>query len=401
MFHLIFYNTVIISVIRMLAWIPFSDCTMAEYPVRSDPRKTIVVVTIIVVLVVAAYAAVTWWRPRFVVYTYGSFLDWGDEGAEVVLGRAFAPFEAQYGVDVDIVLLNADANGIIAKLIAEAANPVADVVIGIDNILILQEAARGVLEPYISSNLGLINESFVNALDPDHYLTPFDFGLVTLIYSTNTINTTTHPQLGNLTFADLASPELASALVTENPHFSSPGLAFLLSQIAVYEEILQEDWTTWWDTVKNDLDVQEGWSEAWSVWSSDPTRHLLVSYGTDPAYSSNWLNGSEPDTQIAPFYYNGEPWAWMQVEGAGLVKNGPNPELGRAFIDYCLNATVQMEIPLNQWMFPVRTDLTLPSVYQYAIHPDEINILNDLLNSSVISANLATWLDLWDATRTP
>ncbi|MFW9925496.1 MAG: hypothetical protein ACFFDM_01890, partial [Candidatus Thorarchaeota archaeon] len=72
-----------------------------------------------------------------------------------------------------------------------------------------------------------------------------------------------------------------------------------------------------------------------------------------------------------------------------------------AFIDYCLNATVQQEIPLNQWMFPVRTDLTLPSVYQYAIHPDEINILNDLLNSTVISANLTVWLDLWDETRTP
>ncbi len=374
---------------------------MTEYPVRRDPRKIIAVVAVVVILVIAVYAAVTWWKPRFVVYTYSSFLDWGDEGADIVLERAFAPFEAQYGVDVDIILLDADANGIIAKLIAEASNPIADVVIGIDNILILQEAARNVLEPYESPSLNLINESFVEALDPDHYLTPFDFGLVTLIYSANTINTTTHPQLGNLTFADLATPELASALVTENPHFSSPGLAFLLSQIAVYEEILHEDWTSWWETVKDDIDVQEGWTDAWSVWDNDPTRHLLVSYGTDPAYSSSWLGGAEPDTRVAPFYYNNEPWAWMQVEGVGLVKNGPNPELARAFIDYCLNATVQQEIPLNQWMFPVRTDLTLPSVYQYAIHPDEINILNDLLNSTVISVNLTSWLDQWDATRTP
>ncbi len=385
----------------MLACSPISDRIMTEYPVRRDPRKLITVVAVVVILVVAAYAIVTWWKPRFVVYTYSSFLDWGDEGADIVLERAFAPFEAQYGVDVDIILLDSDANGIISKLIAESSNPIADVVIGIDNILILQEAARNVLEPYISPNLNLINESFVNALDPDHYLTPFDFGIVTLIYSTNSINTTTHPQLGNLTFADLAETSLASALVTENPHFSSPGLAFLLSQIAVYEEILHEDWTSWWDSVKNDIDVQEGWTEAWSVWSNDPTKHLLVSYGTDPAYSSSWLGGAEPDTYVAPFYYNDEPWAWMQVEGVGLVKNGPNPELGRAFIDYCLNATVQMEIPLNQWMFPVRTDLALPSVYQYAIHPDEINMLNDLLNSTVISANLTIWLDQWDVLRTP
>ena len=385
----------------MLACSPISDRIMTEYPVRRDPRKLITVVAVVVILVVAAYAIVTWWKPKFVVYTYSSFLDWGDEGADIVLERAFAPFEAQYGVDIDIKLLNSDANGIISKLIAESSNPIADVVIGIDNILILQEAARNVLEPYVSPNLNLINESFVNALDPDHYLTPFDFGLVTLIYSTNSINTTTHPQLGNLTFADLAETELASALVTENPHFSSPGLAFLLSQIAVYEEILHEDWTIWWDSIKNDIDVQEGWTEAWFEWSNDPTKHLLVSYGTDPAYSSSGLGGAEPDTQVAPFYYNDEPWAWMQVEGVGLVKNGPNPELGRAFIDYCLNVSVQMEIPLNQWMFPVRTDLTLPSVYQYAIHPDEINLLNDLLNSTVISANLTIWLDQWDELRIP
>ena len=276
----------------------------------------------------------------------------------------------------------------------------ADVVIGIDNILILQEAARDVLEPYVSPSLGLINETFVDLLDPDHYLTPFDFGLVTLIYSMNTINTTSHPQLANLTFADLAEAELASALVTENPHYSSPGLAFMLSQIAVYEELLHEDWTIWWDNISNAIDIQEGWTEAWSVWSGDPSKHLLVSYGTDPAYSANDL-GTAPDTAVAPFYYDDQHWAWMQVEGVGLVKNGPNPELGRAFIDYCLNVTVQTEIPLNQWMFPVRTDLTLPSVYQYAIHPDEVSVLNHLLSANQIASNLTDWLNLWDTTRTP
>ena len=374
------------------------------YPERKDPLTIIAAVVVCVIIVVSAYAAVTWWSPQqesqIVVYTYSSFLNWGDEGADAVLERAMAPFEEEYEVDVEIILLEVDANGIIAKLVAESANPVADVVIGIDNILILQEAAKNVLEPYVSPSLSFINETFVDLLDPDHYLTPFDFGLVTLIYSMNTINTTTHPQLANLTFADLAEVELASALVTENPHYSSPGLAFMLSQIAVYENLLHDDWTSWWDNVSDDIDVQEGWTEAWSVWSGDPSKHLLVSYGTDPAYSANYL-GTAPDTAVAPFYYDNQHWAWMQVEGVGLVKNGPNPELGRAFIDYCLNATVQTEIPLNQWMFPVRTDLTLPSVYQYAIHPDEVSVLNHLLEATEIASNLTDWLNSWATTRTP
>ena len=373
---------------------------MSEYPVRRNPKKLIGAVVLIVVIVVAAYGVVTWWRPRFVVYTYSSFMDWGDERAEAVLERAFAPFEEEYGIDIDFVILSGDANFIVSKLSAEAANPVADVVIGIDNILILQETARNVLEPYISSNLGLINETLVDSLDPEHYLTPFDFGLVTLVYSMDKINTTVHPELANLTFADLATPELASGLVTEDPHFSSPGLSFLLSQIAVYEKILHEDWTSWWDTVENDIDVQGGWTEAWLLWSSDPTKHLLVSYGTDPAYSANDL-GTAPDTTIAPFYYEGKHWAWMQVEGIGLVKNGPNPTLGKAFIDYCLNVSVQQEIALNQWMFPVRSDVTLPSVFEYAIRPDEMSILNTLLNSTEIASNLQEWLLQFDVVMMP
>jgi thiamine transport system substrate-binding protein len=374
---------------------------MAEYPTRRNPVRIIAVLSIIILLVVAAYGIVTWWKPRFVVYTYGSFMDWGDDGASEVLERAFAPFEEQYGVEVDFVVLEADANFIISKLASEAANPIADVVIGIDNILILQENARNVLEPYESPMLAYVNQTLVDALDPDHYLTPFDFGLVTLIYSMNTINTTTNPELDNLTFADLSSTGLASALVTEDPNLSSPGLSFLLSQIAVYEEILDEDWTDWWNDAKNEVDVEEGWTEAWSTWSTEAARHLLVSYGTDPAYSSHYLGGTAPDTAIAPFRYLDHDWAWMQVEGAGLVKNGPNPELGKAFLDYCLNVTVQQEIPLNQWMFPANHEAALPSVFQYAIHPDEISILNSLLNRTYIEANLSNWLNEWNLVMTP
>jgi len=384
----------------MFAWNELRGFEMTEYPVRRNPKKILGVVAIIIILVVASYGILTFWKPRFVVYTYSSFMDWGDERAEAVLERAFAPFEEKYEIDIDFVILQTDANTMVSRLNAEAANPIADVVIGIDNILILQEATRNVLEPYESPMLSLINETYINALDPEHYLTPFDFGLVTLIYSMDTINTTTHPQLDNLTLADLATPELASSLVTEDPRFSSPGLAFLLSQIAISEEFTGENWTEWWETVQGNIDVKEGWTEAWIDWSSDQNKHLLVSYGTDPAYSAQEL-GTAPDTAIAPFHYEGSDWAWMQVEGVGLVKNAPHPDLAKAFIDYCLNATVQSEIPLNQWMFPVRTDLTLPSVYDYAIHPDEVSILNTLLDRVEIAENLQTWLDLYIDAMTP
>ncbi|MHA1637947.1 MAG: thiamine ABC transporter substrate-binding protein, partial [Candidatus Thorarchaeota archaeon] len=207
-------------------------------------------------------------------------------------------------------------------------------------------------------------------------------------------NSATYPDLNNMTFPNLAT--MADMLITENPHFSSPGLAFLLSEIAVYEKLMGEDWTTWWEDVKADIDIQEGWYEAWTKWETDSTRNILVSYGTDPAYSAFWAGGA-PNTAIAPINHNGQDYAWMQVEGMGLVKNGPNPELGKAFIEYCLTPAVQSHIAINQWMFPANTDVELDPVFDYAIHPDDISLLNEFLNSTEIAINLDDWFDQYDA----
>ncbi|MCK5240274.1 MAG: thiamine ABC transporter substrate-binding protein [Candidatus Thorarchaeota archaeon] len=366
------------------------------YPRRKDPKKLIAAVALIVVIVIATYGIVTWKQPTFTVYTYDSFMLWGND-PDNIDNTVFGAFEDQYGVEVRIERLNTDANGIISRLVAESENPVADVVIGIDNILILQNLAKSVLEQYTPSNIDLIDDSIVSALDSDHYVSPFDFGLITVIYKLAEINVTSHPQLENLTLPNLA--DLSSYLVTENPHFSSPGLSFLLSQIAVYEKLMEEDWTQWWSDVKGIIDVQEGWTEAWTKWDSDPTRHLLVSYGTDPAYGASF-SGGVPDTAIAPIHYDGVDYAWMQVEGIGLVKNGPNPTLARAFIDYCLTSAVQSHIALNQWMFPANSDVEFDPVFQYALHPDDVSLLNALLSSTEIATNLETWLDEYDAIMT-
>ncbi len=371
---------------------------MDEYPRRRDPRKIVLALVVVVAIVVAAFAFFATPKPKIYVYTYDSLLMWGDN-PDTIDDVVFGPFEQQYGVDIEIVRLNTDASGIVSRLVAEAENPIADVVIGIDNILILQEQARQVLTPYTPSNLDLVSSELVNILDPDHYLTPFDYGVVALIYERNLINETTNPELGNLTFADLAQPALASSLVIENPRLSSPGLAFFLSEVAVYHSILSQDWRDWWYQVRDKIDVQEGWSEAWSKWSEDPTRNIMVSYGTDPAYSA-YYSGTAPHTAIALFHYNDADYAWLQVEGIGLVKNGPHPDIAKAFIDYCLTDAVQSHIALNQWMFPAASSTTLPDAYQYAVHPDDVAPLNTLLDRSLIQANLTDWLDQYDAIMT-
>ncbi len=367
---------------------------MTEYPSRRDP-KVVITATAVVVVIIIATAAVIMFNPvqqrTLTVYTYGSFMDWGDDNDT----DFFAPFEERYDVDVIIDRRADDANTLVAILEAEKVNPIADVVIGIDNILILEQVAKSVLEPYTPVNLSLIDDSIVAALDPEHYVVPFDFGLVTIIYSMADMNTTTHPELANLTFADLAYPAMARALVAEDPYLSSPGLAFLLTEIAVHEKLLGTEWTDWWSNVKNDIAIQPGWTEAWELWYTDPTKHMMVSYGTDPAYSAYYTQ-TEPDVGTAPIYYDDEHYAWMQVEGMGLVKNGPNPELAKLFIEYCLSPAVQKYVALNQWMFPANMNVELDSAFDYALRPDEVTLLNELLGQAEIAENLASWKSEWN-----
>ncbi|MEM2142600.1 MAG: thiamine ABC transporter substrate-binding protein [Candidatus Thorarchaeota archaeon] len=366
-----------------------------QYRVMRSPRGKILVIGLVAIIAVASIAVLTAPRPKIIVYTYDSFMVWGDDPEsidDIILG----PFERAYGVDVEIVRLQTDATGIVARLVAEAQRPIADVVIGIDNILILREQTRAVLEPYTPDNLSVIDPELISMLDSEHYLLPFDYGVVCLVYPANVINETTHPQLTSLNFDHLATVEFASMLVTENPHFSSPGLSFLLSEIAYYEKLNNANWTDWWASVRGHINVQEGWSQAWTVWYEDPTRHLLVSYGTDPAYSAYYAGGV-PDIRAVGITHNGTVYGWLQVEGIGLVKGGPHPELGRALIDYFLSAEVQRHIPLNQWMFPANRYAPLPAVFDYALQPGDVTPFNTLFTPTEIATNLASWLDEWDA----
>ncbi|MGV9170355.1 MAG: hypothetical protein ACOC38_10505 [Promethearchaeia archaeon] len=42
----------------------------------------------------------------------------------------------------------------------------------------------------------------------------------------------------------------------------------------------------------------------------------------------------------------------------------------------------------------------LDPAFEYALHPDEINMLNTLLTRDEIATNLASWLDTWESIMT-
>ncbi len=360
-------------------------------------REYVIVLTVIAVIVagVVGYLVLSGYSPLsggsagenvVVVYTYESLLAWGPD-PDAVYKKVFDGFTNATGIKVEIRKFS-DAGEMLSEVIRQVkeGKVEADVVIGIDNIQIIKAKEEGVLEPFIPSNIGEIYEWLVQDYDPEHYAIPYDYGVIAFVYDTNYINP---DQMSNLTFESFYG-DLGKTLVVEDPRTSSTGLAFLLYQIGVYEKYLGKDWTQWWRDVKPK--VVKSWGDAYDLFLNEQY-HIVVSYGTDPAYSYFFYNSTRYGAALAT--YNGKPLAWLQIEGIGIVKGAPHRKAAEKFVEWFLSKDVQEEIPLNNWMYPANKNVELPEAYKYAINPLDVELVNNRLTQEEIATNLDNWINEW------
>ncbi|MHA1966951.1 MAG: thiamine ABC transporter substrate-binding protein [Candidatus Hodarchaeales archaeon] len=297
-----------------------------------------------------------------------------------------------------------DANEILTRLIAEKDDPIADVVIGIDNALIhLIENLSEVLEPYTPPNISQIDNNLIQNLDPDKYLIPYDFGIISLYYQNQIINASTNPELEDLTLETLLDSELISMLIVENPKFSSPGLGFLLWTIAVYGDpqinfngLLNSDWRNWWREARSEITITKSWGDAFNIFiETSEGKPIMVSYGTSPAYG--YCQWGDDTTSAKVTHENNDQNAWLQIEGIGLVKNAPHSENGKEFIDWFLSTELQSELPEHQWMYPANMEANVSICFEQAsISPKNVSRLNDLITSEMLKNYLTEWQDQWE-----
>ncbi|MHA1886511.1 MAG: thiamine ABC transporter substrate-binding protein [Promethearchaeota archaeon] len=337
---------------------------------------------------------------ELMIYTYESLL--ADPGYNFVEG--YSNYSGIPADHIKVVALE-DANSLITRLLGEKDNPVADVVIGLDNSLVFEAKQHGLLTPYSSPVLENISVSLIDNLDPEHYLLPYDYGIIAFNYDSLRINTSTVPSLTNLTLNDLIRLDLIKNLVVEDPTLSSPGLGFLLWTIAVFGDpslnftgILGEDWRDWWQAAAPDLRVAPSWGAAFDIYyDANENRPIMVSYGTSPAYTV--CQGWGDDLKAFLSHENNSANAWLQIEGIALVQNGPHALQGQDFIDWFLGEELQSQIPENNWMYPANTQVQISSCFAEAsINPNSVNILNELISPIFLEENLAYWKQTWEET---
>ena len=340
-----------------------------------------------------------------VIYTYESLL--ADPGYDFVEG--FSNYSGIPKENIQLVLLE-DANTIVTQAILEKENPVADVLIGIDNVLIHTAKKEGILKPYFPSNLENVSIDLINNLDPDRHIVPYDYGIIALWYDNSRINTTSNPELASLTLDDIIVNSLDQKLIVEDPTLSSPGLGFLLWTISVFgdpeidfEGLLGEDWRDWWKSASDNLRIAPSWGAAFDIYyTKEENRPIMVSYGTSPAYDvchPLWGVGPEqdPPSTAVVTHELGQNNAWLQIEGIGLVNNSENEVIAKQFINWFLSTDLQDNIAMNNWMYPANNNANVSECFlNSAINPANADILNDLISPTMLEENLEKWKSDWE-----
>ncbi len=303
------------------------------------------------------------------IYTYDSFVTRG------LADKTIPLFEEKY--DCQILLENVGDTGIINRLIMEKERPQADVVIGIDNTLLNRILAEKLLLSYKSDNMKSIDEDL--HFDRSYHLTPYYYGYFAFMYDTEVI---TQPPSS---FGNIQDGIWKNKLVISDPRTSSPGLGLLYWTVAAFGE---NGYGHFWRGVKNNIHtISNSWDEAYSMLLAGEVP-IVLSYSTSPAFHIEFEKSNRYQTFIP------EEGAFKQIEGAGIVKNTPNLELAKKFIDFIVSREFQKYIPTTQWMYPVNKNVNLPPSFKDIDVPD--NVLNEELN--LANTNVRTtdrWLMRW------
>lgn len=311
---------------------------------------------------------------ELVIYAYDSFTSYGLYNATI------NGFKEAYGYNVTIYTFG-DAGSVLSRAVIEKDDPIADIVVGVDNSLIVKALEQDLFEPYTPDNLDVVPEHLI--FDSTHHVIPFDYGNIAIVYNKQ------YFEEENLSvptsFRDLLKSEYKDTLIVEDPRTSSTGVAFLLWTIAVYGDDGNYTYEDYWDDLERTIyHTTSGWDTAYEMYTNGEAP-MVVSYAADPAYSVYYYNDTSSGAVIM------EEGGFAQIEGMGIVKDAPHRKVAEKYMEYILSEDFQREIALNNWMYPVNQHVELPEVYEHAVTTDT----NLTIDTQDLTDNYDDWIEGW------
>ena len=305
--------------------------------------------------------------PVLTIYTYDSFAsEWGP-------GPAIEKtFEAECACDVNFVALDSSI-GILGRVQLEGPSSKADIVLGLDTNLMKTARDTGLFAPHGVSLDG--RTSLPVAFADDHFV-PFDWGYFAFVYNSEAMATPP------TSLKALVNAPDDIRIVIQDPRTSTPGLGLLLWVRSVYGDDAGEAWASLSPRI---VTVTKGWWDAYSMFL-DGEADMVLSYSTSPAYHIV-VDGT--DKYRAAAFEEGH---YMQVEVAAMLKNAPQPDLARQFMDFILAPDFQSVIPTTNWMYPAAlARSSLPPEFGQLIDPSPALLFDEEL----VAERRKTWVDEW------
>ncbi len=304
---------------------------------------------------------------RLVIYTYDSFAsEWG------LAPKVIPVFEKMSGIEVALISVGSSGQ-VLQRAILEKAAPRADVLIGIDNNHLARAKSAGILSPYRSPGLARVPAAL--QFDPDHHVTPFDYGYFAIIYDSEQIK---NPPK---TLEDLTAETYKKSIILMDPRTSGPGLGFLLWTVAVYGDDFPHYWTRLAPSI---LTTTDSWSSGYGLFTNGEAP-LVLSYSSSPVYHVAF---EKTDRYRAAAFEEGH---YLQIEGAGIVNRAPHRKAAEAFIDFMLSDAFQKAVPLTNIMFPANSATPLPDSFSHAVKPQK----HLQLSHAEILKNRERWISTW------
>lgn len=294
----------------------------------------------------------------------------------------FAAFTEDTGIEVE-VLSSADAGTLVNQAVLTKDNPLADVLFGVDDTFLSRALDEGIFTAHTATPIGEVDPDL---RQPDDLATPIDFGDVCFNYDKQWFEDSELAVPEDLdTLTDTTYAELVTV---EHPATSSPGLAFMLSTIAVFGE---DGWLDWWEEMRvGGINVVADWETAYY---GDFTRYggespIVMSYASSPP--AEVIFAEEP-LEEAPTGVI-EAGCYRQVEYAGVLDGTPYPEAAGRLIDFMLSVDFQEQIPLTWFVFPANQSAELPAEFvEHTVIPEDPN----RFPADVIAENRDAWIDQW------
>jgi thiamine transport system substrate-binding protein len=299
-----------------------------------------------------------------------------------------AAFEEENQVKIQFIE-SGDGTTMLNQAILSKEAPIADVIIGLNSIMLSRALENDILLSYESPELANIADNY--KMDQENRALPFNFGNVCINYDAAWFN-----EKGlavPASWDDLINPDYSGQLVVENPITSTPGIAFLLATIAAYGEDGFIDY--WKSLLANKIEIADGWSTAYytnfSAGGGMGPQPMVVSYDASPAAAPFYAESEMETAPTASILSDG--MCYQVVEFLGILKGTQNQELAEKFVDAILGKEWQEDLPGQMFVFPVNKDAVLPDVFtKFALVPEN----QAMLDPDLINEKRDSWLQKWN-----